>query len=135
MMSQSIFEKIAAKQIPAYIVWENTSHMAFLDINPLAPGHTLVVPKENIGDYIFGLDNNNYHELMRAAKEVAELIERKLDVDRMLVLVEGFEVPHVHIHLIPVSQGKGFKQLRQQPATEKDLKKIHQTLTASLKSS
>ena len=120
-MPKTIFEKIAAKEIPSHIIWENDTHMAFLDINPLAQGHTLVIPKENQGDYLFDLENNHYHELMRLTKEIAELLKRKLECDRVFVIVEGLEVPHVHVHLIPSSKDKPLHSLEKITVSSEEL--------------
>src|SRR4051812_14185499 len=96
----TLFEKIAAGQIPCFKVWEDEDHLAFLDIRPVAPGHTLVIPKKAV-DPIFKLEGDAYLNLMAAAKKVAELLKSKLTCERVCMAVVGFEVPHAHIHLIP----------------------------------
>jgi len=127
-MPETIFEKIAKGSLPAHIVWENKSYMAFLDIEPLSVGHTLVVPKINLGDYIFDLDNDNYYELMRTIKEVAKFLKRKLESDRVLVMVEGFSVPHVHVHLIPTREGVGFNDLKHIHMSQEELAKVKEKI-------
>lgn len=97
----SIFTKIINKEIPSFTVAENDSCYAFLDINPLKKGHTLVVPKNEV-DYLFDLEKSNYQNLHDFAREVAIAIKKSIDCKRVAVVVLGFEVPHAHIHLIPI---------------------------------
>lgn len=98
----SIFSKIIAGEIPSYRVAEDDRHYAFLDINPLAPGHTLVVPKREV-DYIFDLTDEEYAALQLFAKRVAEAQKKALPCKRIGVAVLGMEVPHAHIHLVPLN--------------------------------
>ena len=98
----SIFSKIIAGEIPSYKVAESDSCYAFLDINPLAKGHTLVVPKQEV-DYIFDVDDSLYTELMLFAKKVGKAIEKAVPCERIGVTVLGLEVPHAHVHLIPIN--------------------------------
>lgn len=98
---QTIFEKIANRHIPSHIVWEDISHIAFLDINPEVIGHTLLVPKINIGDDIFKISLNDYTALFLAAYKVANYMKVQLGVGRVIVKVVGTDVPHIHVHLIP----------------------------------
>jgi histidine triad (HIT) family protein len=100
-MNKSIFERIADKEIPAYVVWEDSQYIAFLDINPMEAGHTIVVPKQNWGDNLFEIDDVRYADYWLVAKKVAKLLKEKLVVKRIFVSVKGMLVPHVHIHLIP----------------------------------
>ncbi|MFL5751960.1 MAG: HIT family protein [Bacteroidia bacterium] len=96
----SIFARIASGEIPCYKVAENDKYLAFLDVNPLTEGHTLVIPKREV-DYLFDLDDETYSGLMDFAKEVAIALKRAVPCKRISVVVLGFEVPHAHIHLIP----------------------------------
>ncbi len=98
----SIFTKIVNKEIPCYKIAEDDSFLAFLDINPLAKGHTLVIPKKEV-DYIFHLDDTLYKELFAFAKKVAPAIEKTIKCERIGITVIGLEVPHAHIHLIPIN--------------------------------
>lgn len=98
----SIFSKIADREIPGHIVAENDHFIAFLDINPLVEGHTLVVPKEET-DYIFDLPDQSLADLHVFSKKVAKALKRVIPCDRIGVSVIGLEVPHAHIHLIPIS--------------------------------
>ncbi len=97
----TIFSRIIAGEIPCYKVAENDRFFAFLDINPLKEGHTLVVPKQET-DYLFDLDDEQLGQMMIFAKEVAAKIKREIPCNRVAVVVLGLEVPHAHIHLIPI---------------------------------
>ena len=97
----SIFSRIVAGEIPCYKVDEN--YFAFLDISPVAKGHTLVIPKQEV-DYIFDLDDETYVGLTRFAKRVAKAIEKAIPCKRVGVAVMGLEVPHTHIHLVPINK-------------------------------
>ncbi len=97
----SIFSKIIAGEIPSYKIAEDDAHYAFLDINPLNEGHTLVVPKHEV-DYIFDLDDAEYAALTLFAKRVAAAIGKAMPCKRVAVAVLGLEVPHAHIHLVPI---------------------------------
>ncbi|GAA4905003.1 HIT family protein [Mucilaginibacter defluvii] len=98
----SIFSKIVAGEIPAHVVAESNEFLAFLDISPLAEGHVLVIPKEEV-DYLFDLNDETYTGLQIFAKIVAKGIEKAVPCQRVGVAVIGLEVPHAHIHLIPIN--------------------------------
>lgn len=98
----TIFSKIATGEIPSYKVAEDNHYYAFLDINPLCEGHTLVIPKQEV-DYIFDLDENTLSGLMIFAQKVARAIKKSVDCKRVAMVVLGLEVPHAHIHLIPLN--------------------------------
>ena len=98
----TIFTKIVNGEIPCYKVAEDENYFAFLDINPLAKGHTLVVPKQEV-DYIFDLDDQTLAGMMVFAKKVAKKIGSKIECKRVAVVVLGLEVPHAHIHLVPIN--------------------------------
>lgn len=97
----TIFTRIVNGEIPSYKVAENDKFYAFLDINPLAEGHTLVIPKQEI-DYIFDIEDPQYQELFLFAKKVASAIKKAIPCKRVGVAVLGMEVPHAHIHLVPL---------------------------------
>ena len=99
----SIFTKIINREIPAHIVAENDHYLAFLDINPLAEGHTLVVPKKEV-DYIFDLDDDTLAGMQVFSKSVAKAIEKAVPCLRVGIAVVGLEVPHAHVHLIPINK-------------------------------
>ncbi len=98
----TIFTKIAKGEIPSYKVAENEDYYAFLDIAPMAKGHTLVIPKHVENDYIFSLDEQTYLGLCAFAQKVAKAIKAALPCNRVGVAVLGMEVPHTHIHLVPL---------------------------------
>ena len=98
----TIFTKIIDGEIPSYKIAENENFYAFLDINPLAKGHTLVIPKKEI-NYIFDIQDDLLSEMMVFAKKVAKAIEKSISCERIGVTVIGLEVPHAHIHLIPIN--------------------------------
>ena len=98
----SIFSRIIAGEIPSYRIAEDDRHFAFLDINPIAEGHVLVVPKHEV-DYIFDLDDDEYAALTLFAKRVAIAQRKAIPCRRIAEAVLGLEVPHAHIHLIPIN--------------------------------
>ncbi len=99
----SIFSKIVAGEIPSYRIAEDEHYYAFLDINPLAEGHTLVIPKREV-DYIFDLTDDEYAGLQLFAKRVAAAIKAAIPCRKVGVAVLGLEVPHAHIHLVPITK-------------------------------
>ena len=98
----TIFTRIAKGEIPSYKVAESDEFYAFLDIAPMAKGHTLVIPKNVEDDYIFNLDNETYMGLCAFAKKVAQALKAAVQCQRVGVAVLGMEVPHTHIHLVPL---------------------------------
>ncbi len=98
----SIFSRIVNGEIPSYKVAKDDRFMAFLDINPLAKGHTLVIPKKEV-DNLFDLDDQTYRDLWLFAKKVARAIDECMPCERVGVAVVGLEVPHAHIHLVPIN--------------------------------
>lgn len=98
----SIFTKIINGEIPCYKIAEDDKYIAFLDINPIEKGHTLVVPKKEI-DYIFDLDNETLAGILPFAKKIAKAIDKTMQCKRVAIAVLGLEVPHAHIHLIPMN--------------------------------
>jgi len=99
----TIFSKIIAGEIPSYKVAEDADFYAFLDINPLVKGHTLVVPKKET-DYIYDLDDKTVADLFVFSKRVAKAIQKAIPCKRVGIVVIGLEVPHAHIHLIPINK-------------------------------
>ena len=98
----TIFEKIIAREIPAYIIWENDQHIAFLDIKPIQPGHVLIVPKKAVAN-ILDMDDKEYSDLFLQAKKLALSLRTATGAKRIGYIVEGFGVEHVHIHLVPIN--------------------------------
>jgi len=109
----SIFSRIVKGEIPSYKVAESDKYYAFLDINPLVKGHTLVIPKEET-DYFFDLSDNDLGDIMMFAKKVAAALKKSYPDRRVGVAVVGFDVPHAHIHLVPMQgiQDIDFKRAR-----------------------
>lgn len=99
----TIFSRIIAGEIPSYKIAENDKFYAFLDISPVAKGHTLVVPKQEV-DYIFDLEDDLLQEMMLFAKQIAVAMKQAITCNRIGVTVIGLEVPHAHIHLVPLTQ-------------------------------
>lgn len=99
----TIFSRIIAGEIPSYRIHEDERYYAFLDINPLAQGHTLVIPKEET-DYLFDLEDELLADMMVFAKKVALAIDKTMECKRVGVAVLGLEVPHAHIHLVPINK-------------------------------
>lgn len=103
----SIFTKIITREIPGHLVAEDDSNIAFLDINPVAPGHTLIVPKKEV-DYLFDLEEDEYISLNIFARKVAKALKKAVPCKRIGTAVVGLEVPHTHIHLIPLNSMADF---------------------------
>lgn len=99
----SLFTKIIQRELPAHIVAEDEHCIAFLDINPNAKGHTLCVPKKEV-DRLFDLDEETYNHLMQFSRKVAHALKKSVDCKRIGMAVVGLEVPHVHVHLIPLNR-------------------------------
>lgn len=116
----SIFSRIIAGEIPSYKVAEDEAHYAFLDINPLHEGHTLVVPKREV-DYIFDLEDEEYAALQLFAKRVAAAVRKSVPCKRIATAVIGLEVPHAHIHLVPIDteDGMDFRKAKKDVAPER----------------
>lgn len=98
----TIFSKIISGEIPSYKIAENDSFLAFLDISPLTPGHVLVIPKKET-DYIFDITDQEYMDLWKFAKTVSKAVKKAIPCKKVGVAVVGLEVPHAHIHLIPIN--------------------------------
>jgi histidine triad (HIT) family protein len=128
----TIFSKIIAGEIPSYKIAENEKFFAFLDIFPLREGHTLVVPK-NETDNLFDLPEDYLKEILVFARPIAKAIERSFDCDRCGISVIGLEVPHAHIHLIPINSSNdlNFTQAKSKAADDV-LKKVQQKILGNL---
>ena len=101
-MDRTLFDDIVEGKMKSWKIWEDDTFLAFLTPFPNTPGFTVVIPKTNPGDYVFGLDDENYHALMDAVKTVAKLLERAFDTTRVALIFEGTGVAHVHAKLIPL---------------------------------
>jgi len=107
-MQESIFTKIIKGEIPCHKVYEDELTFAFLDIHPVQPGHTLVVPKEQV-EFMWDLDNETYQALMASVKKIGLHLRKTLEVPYVGLQVMGIDVPHVHIHVIPFSTPEEFR--------------------------
>ncbi len=122
-MTNCTFCKIVKGEIPAVKIWENEKYFAFLDMNPINAGHTLLIPKKH-SDYLFEIDDKEYSELMLKAKFLAKLLKNKLNSKRVGIIVEGFLIPHVHIHLVPLNKGGNLSFEKAKPMSKEELNKI-----------
>ncbi|MBO7506428.1 MAG: HIT family protein [Paludibacteraceae bacterium] len=126
----TIFTKIIKGEIPCYKIAEDENFFAFLDINPVQKGHTLVVPKIE-DDYIFHLDDQTLAGLMTFSKKVAKAIEKAVPCKRISVAVIGLEVPHTHVHLIPISQESDLNFSKKQQLAPEEMEKIAESIRAN----
>lgn len=122
-MPESVFTKIIKRELPAEIVWENDKFIAILDIRPLTKGHTLLIPKVQV-DKFYDLDDETYIELFKLTKKFAIQIEKAMNCVRTGIIIEGFGVPHVHIHLIPMNHGGVIETKNSYDATQEELKEV-----------
>ncbi len=129
----SIFSRIVAGEIPSYKVAEDDKHSAFLDISPVAPGHTLVIPKKEV-DYLFDLADDEYESLQLFAKRVAAAMKSALPCKRIGVAVMGLEVPHAHIHLVPINKESDMNFFKEKLSLDpKDMADIAQSIAKAFK--
>ena len=124
----TIFTRIVEGEIPCYKVAENEEFFAFLDINPVQKGHTLVIPKEEV-DYLFDIDDEKLGRMMIFAKQVAAQIKAKIECKRVAVVVLGLEVPHAHIHLIPITNESDVDFKHKEELSVDEFKQISNILT------
>lgn len=127
----TIFTKIINGEIPAYKVAENDKFLAFLDIRPNAKGHTLCIPKEEVNK-IFDLDEETYLELMAFSRKVAKGIEIAVPCKRVGMAVVGLEVPHVHVHLIPLNSMGDMNFAQKEELSEEEFKQIARDIKAAI---
>ncbi len=129
-MQDSIFTKIIKGEIPSLKVYEDDLVLAFLDIHPVQPGHTLVVPKKQV-DRLEELDDITYQHLWQVTKKLMRHLRQSLQVERTTLKVEGFDVPHTHIHLIPCNEAKDFwnRVSVDDPIDMQALETIHRKVT------
>ncbi|MDA9125467.1 HIT family protein [Flavobacteriaceae bacterium] len=127
----SIFTKIVNKEIPCYKVAETANFLAFLDVNPNAKGHTLCIPKKEVNK-IFDLDPSVYLELMDFSRAVALAIEKAVDCKRVGMTVIGLEVPHVHVHLIPLNSMEDAQFIKKETLLPEEFEKLAKKITTFL---
>jgi histidine triad (HIT) family protein len=128
----SIFTKIINREIPAHIVAEDEDFIAFLDIDPNAKGHTLCVPKKEV-DKLFDLDDDTYQNLMRFARKVGLGIRRSIACKRVGMSVVGLEVPHVHVHLIPLNKMSEMTFQKKVKMQDDELKEVAHKIANAIK--
>lgn len=127
----SIFTKIVNGEIPCYKIAETADFLAFLDVNPNAVGHTLCIPKKEI-DKIFDLDDDIYLQLMQFSKKIAHALEKAIPCKRIGMAVIGLEVPHAHIHLIPLQEMDNMRFQKKVSLSKEDFEKLVQKIQAQL---
>lgn len=116
----SLFTKIIKGEIPCHKICEDAKYLAFLDIRPINPGHTLVIPKREV-DYLFDIDDATLGGMMVFAKKVARAIEQEVECERIGVMVAGLEVPHAHIHLVPIRAIADLNFAKAKPTSNEEL--------------
>ena len=127
----SIFTKIVNGEIPCYKIAEDENYLAFLDVNPNAKGHTLCIPKKEINK-IFDMDENLYLGLMKFSRNVAQAIEKAIDCKRVGIAVIGLEVPHAHVHLIPLNDMDDMRFVKKVILSEDEFKSIADSIKMKL---
>lgn len=127
----SIFTKIIQGELPAYKVAEDENFLAFLDINPNTKGHTLCIPKKEI-DKIFDMEEAHYVELMRFSRKVAKALEKTVPCKRVGMAVVGLEVPHVHVHLIPLQDMEDIRFSRKVAMNKEEFETLTQAIKSNL---
>ncbi|PCI09687.1 MAG: HIT family protein [Flavobacteriaceae bacterium] len=127
----SIFTKIISGEIPSYKVAENEDFFAFLDINPNAKGHTLVVPKKEV-NRLFDLDENTYSKLMEFSRKIAIALEKVVPCERIGMSVIGLEVPHVHVHLIPLNAMEDIQFKKKVSLSKEEFEEVAKQISEAL---
>ncbi|MBO9583539.1 MAG: HIT family protein [Flavobacterium sp.] len=127
----SIFTKIVNGEIPAYKIAEDENYLAFLDVNPNAKGHTLCIPKQEI-DKIFDMDEELYLGLMKFSKRIAATLEKTVPCKRIGMAVVGLEVPHAHVHLIPLNEMDEMRFINKVSLSKEEFEALAQEIQANL---
>lgn len=127
----SIFTKIVTGEIPCYKIAEDENYLAFLDVNPNAKGHTLCIPKQEINK-IFDMEETHYLGLMKFSRKVAKAVEKSIACKRIGVAVVGLEVPHVHVHLIPLNDMDDMRFQRKTSLTAEEFSELAGKIASNL---
>ena len=122
-MEDCLFCKIIKGEIPSYKIWEDRNFFAFLDINPINPGHTILVLKKHLG-YIFDLEEPLYSETFKTIKKLSKPLKKATEAKRIALAIEGFTVPHIHIHLVPANRVNDLDPNRARKANPEELSKM-----------
>ena len=125
----TIFSKIITGEIPSYKVYEDEYVVAFLDINPIQKGHTLVVPKVEV-DQFFDVSEKMFDHMMHRVRYLAQVIKVKTGCERVCVFIEGYGIPHAHVHLVPTNVPEDFDKVHTYKATEEELQEMQALLKA-----
>ena len=128
----SIFTKIVNGEIPCYKIAEDNNYLAFLDVNPNAKGHTLCIPKQEINK-IFDMEEEHYLGLMKFSRKIAKAVEKSVECKRIGVAVVGLEVPHVHVHLIPLQDMEDMRFQRKTSLSPEEFQELAKQIASNLK--
>jgi histidine triad (HIT) family protein len=123
----TIFSKIISGKIPSYKIYEDDYVVAFLDINPIQKGHTLVIPKVEV-DQFFDVEEKMFDHMMHRVRYIAQVMKAKLGCERVCVFIEGFGIPHAHVHLVPANKPEDFDKVHVYQATKEELEAMQQLL-------
>jgi histidine triad (HIT) family protein len=123
----TIFSKIISNEIPSWKIYEDEYVCAFLDINPIQKGHTLVIPKQEISD-MFALDEELYDKVMHRVRYISQVMKAKFDCKKVCVFVEGYVIPHAHVHLVPTNKPEDFDKIHMYKATKEELDEVQKML-------
>ncbi|OGH80732.1 MAG: hypothetical protein A3I29_01965 [Candidatus Magasanikbacteria bacterium RIFCSPLOWO2_02_FULL_44_11] len=124
------FCNIIKKEANALVVWENREFLLFLDIKPINPGHLLLIPKKHIGD-VFLLEERTYVRLFKKVKQIAAIVKKNMKAPRVGIAIEGFGVPHAHVHIVPVYKGNELNPLKAKCISEKKMTNINNLFVGS----
>ena len=125
----TIFSKIIAGEIPSYKIYEDDYVVAFLDINPIQKGHTLIVPKVEV-DQFFNIEEKMFDQMMHRVRYIAQVMQAQLKCQRVCVFIEGYGVPHAHVHLVPTNKPEDFDKVHAYKASEEELKEMQELLAS-----
>ena len=132
-MNNCIFCKIIKNELPSHKVWENENFLAFLTLGSLNRGHTLLIPKKHI-DYVFDLEEPSYTDIFQTAKQLSKPLKKAMAAKRIGVIIEGFTVPHVHIHLVPLHNEDDIDPRRVKKMTDIELVETAEKISRKMKS-